>query len=122
PDVTKLAMIVFTYFCLSFVLRIITTILLADQLPAASSLIDLCGQIISLVVILILVKVTQGSLVKLGLALCVSPLLVLLGANLLLFNGKYKKYSPSSNHVKFSYAKDLFNIGVVFFIIQIASI
>src|SRR5690606_27501429 len=39
PDVTSLALIVFTYFCISFVFRIITTILRADQYPAWSSLI-----------------------------------------------------------------------------------
>jgi len=81
PDVTKLAVIVFTYFCISFVFRIITTILLADQFPAKSSLIDLFGQIIALVIIIILVKTTEGSLVKLGLTFCSSPLVVLIGAN-----------------------------------------
>ena len=75
PEVTTLAIIVFTYFCLSFVFRIITTILLADQQPAKSSLFDLVGQVISLLIIIILVKTTEGSLIKLGLALCASPLL-----------------------------------------------
>ena len=50
-DVTTLAIIVFTYFCISFVFRIITTILLADQYPARSTLIDLSGQALSLIII-----------------------------------------------------------------------
>jgi len=121
-EVSTLAVIVFTYFCLSFVLRIITTILLADQQPAKSSFVDLLGQVLSLIVILILVKTTQGSLIKLGIALCVSPLLVLIGANLFLFKGFYKKYRPSISHVRFSYAKGLFNLGLMFFLIQFAGI
>jgi O-antigen/teichoic acid export membrane protein len=68
PEVTRLAIIVFTYFCLSFVLRIITTILIADQQPAKSSFIDLAGQALSLLFIIILVKTTEGSLIRLGLA------------------------------------------------------
>src|SRR5690606_16075890 len=40
-EVSLLALIVFTYFCLQFVLRIISTIITADQQPAKSSLIDL---------------------------------------------------------------------------------
>lgn len=121
-DVTTLAVIVFTYFCLSFVFRIITTVLLADQQPAKSSVIDLAGQVISLLIIIILVQTTEGSLVKLGVALCASPLLVLIGANLVLFTGKYRKYRPAISRVRFSYAKHLFNIGVIFFIIQLAAI
>lgn len=122
PDVTTLALIVFTYFCISFVFRIITTILLADQYPAWSSLIDLIGQALALLIIIILVKTTEGSVVKLGLALCVAPLVVLIGANFIMFNSKYKRYSPSISHVRFQYARELFNIGLKFFIIQLAGI
>ena len=76
-EVSVLAVIVFTYFCIQFVLRIITTLILADQQPAKSSLIDVLGQILSLIFIVILIKTTQGSLVKLGIVLCASPLLIL---------------------------------------------
>lgn len=121
-EVSILALIVFTYFCISFVLKIISTILLADQLPAKSSLIDLLGQIISLIFILILVKTTEGSLLKLGIALCFSPLIVLIGANIYFFKGSYYKYRPTISKVKFEYSKGLFNLGLVFFVIQFANI
>lgn len=121
-EVTALAVIVFTYFCMSFIFRIITTILLADQRPAGSSVIDLLGHLVALTVTFILVKTTEGSLVKLGLALCISPLIILISANLFLFNGIYKRYKPALSKIKFSYAKELFNLGVVFFIIQMANI
>lgn len=121
-EVSTLAIIVFTYFCLSFVLRIITTVMLADQRPAGSSLINLIGQLISLAIIFVLVKTTEGSLIKLGLALCVSPMIVMLVANLFLFNGIYKRYKPSISKVRFSYAKELFNLGAVFFVLQMAVI
>jgi O-antigen/teichoic acid export membrane protein len=121
-EVSVLVLIVFTYFCLSFVLKIITTILLADQQPAKSSLIDLSGQIISLIFIFFLVKTAEGSLIKLGVALCLSPLLVLIGANLYLFRGVYRKYKPSFSKIRFVYAKDLFNLGLMFFLIQLAGI
>lgn len=121
-EISLLALIVFTYFCLSFVLKIVTTIMLADQRPAKSSLIDLLGQFISLLFILVLVKTTQGSLINLGISLCVSPLLVLIGANFLVFRGIYKKYRPTISKVQFSYARDLFNLGIVFFLIQFAAI
>lgn len=122
PEVSLLALIIFTYFCLQFVLRIITTIVIADQQPAKSSLIDLFGQIATLIFIVILVLTTEGSLVYLGFALCASPLLVLLGANIFLFKGAYRKYKPALSKVDFSNYKGLFNLGMTFFIIQVAGI
>lgn len=121
-EVSTLAIIVFTYFCLQFVLKIITTLILANQQPAKSSLIDVLGQIFSLIFIIILVKTTEGSLIKLGIAFCVSPILVLVGANLFFFNGVFKKYRPGFSKIKFQYAKGLFNLGLVFFIIQVAGV
>jgi O-antigen/teichoic acid export membrane protein len=121
-EISILAVIVFTYFCLQFVLRIITTLLIADQQPAKSSILDLLGQILSLFFISILVITTKGSLVKLGIALCISPLVVLIGANRYFFKGSLKKYRPSFYKIKFSYARGLFNLGVIFFIIQGAGI
>ncbi len=121
-DVSKLAVIVFTYFCMQFILRTLSTIIAADQEPAQASLIDVIGQLISLIIIVILVKTTEGSLVNLGLALCAAPLLALIAANIFFFRGKYKAFSPRLSKVKFSYAKSLFNLGVVFFVIQIAGL
>lgn len=121
-EVSLLAVIVFTYFCISFVVKIVTTVLVADQQPAKSSLIDLLGQIFALIFILILVKTTEGSLIKLGIALCLSPLVVLIGANFLLFRGEYEKFKPVFSKIRFKYAKDLFNLGLVFFLIQFAGI
>ena len=121
-EVSLLAVIVFTYFCLQFVLKIITSIIIADQQPAKSSAINVLGQIFSLIIIFVLVKTTQGSLVKLGIALCLSPVLVLFGANLFFFKGSYKRYQPQLSKVRFFHIKELFNLGVLFFIIEIAYI
>jgi len=121
-EVSTLAIIVFSYFCLQFVLKIITTLIVANQEPAKSGLIDVLGQLLSLLLIVILVKTTQGSLIKLGIALCASPIVVFIVANFYFFNGMFKKYRPRFSKIKFSYAKSLFNLGLIFFIIQIAGI
>jgi len=121
-EVSTLAIIVFSYFCIDFVLRIISTLVIADQQPAKSSLIDVLGQILSLIFILILIKSTEGSLIKLAIAFCLSPILILIGANYFFFKGTFKKYRPRFSKIKLIYAKDLFNLGIIFFIIQIAAI
>jgi len=121
-EVSLLAVIVFTYFCLQFVLKIITTIITADQQPARASLIDVSGQVLALLTVFVLVKTTQGSLTKLGLALCAAPILVLGSASVFLFRTRYFRFRPQLSKIDFRQAKSLFNLGIVFFIIQVAGV
>ena len=121
-EISTLVLIVFTYFCIQFILRIITTILIADQQSAKSSLIDVLGQLLSLICIFVLLKTTNASLVNLGIVLCSAPLLILICSNFFFFYNEYKKYKPSLSSINFSRAKGLFSLGLKFFIIQIAGI
>lgn len=122
PNISQAFIIIFSYFCLSFVLKIINIVLFADQRAAMSSLIDVSGQIIALLVIYSLTLVTKGSLQLLCFSLCITPLLVTLLFSIFLFRGKYKKIRPSIKYLKIKYIKPLFNTGSKFFIIQIATI
>lgn len=121
-EVSSLAYIIFSYFCLQFVFRIVSTILIADQKPAKAAMLDLIGQIFSLIIIYLLTKISSGSLVLLGFALGVAPTLIIIGANFLLFKTEYKEYTPSIRYVKTKYAKDIMTLGLRFFILQIAYI
>jgi len=121
-ELSLLAMIVFGYFCLDFVLQLIVIILNADQKPAKASFFGFLAGFLSLVIIFILTKVTSGNLVYLGISFVGTQLIVLLSASIYFFNSKYKKYAPSRKYVKFRYAKNLMNLGIKFFVIQIAFI
>jgi len=121
-EVSILAIIVFTYFCLLFVLKIIITINVADQKPARASVIDLLGQCASLIFIFILVKTTKGSLIWLGVGLCLAPILAYIGATFYFFKNEYAIYRPKFSLIDFSFTKSLFNLGLTFFIIQIAAV
>jgi len=121
-ELSTLAAVVFTYFCLQFVLRIVTTLIIADQHPAKVSLIDLLGQAISMIIIFFLIYTTEGSLIKLGLALCISPIVVLALTNLLFFKNKYYQYRPVFSKIDFKRSKGLFSLGLTFFVIQIAGL
>ena len=117
-----LALIVFTFFCLRFIFKLITTLLLADQRPAKASLFDLLGKIIALILIFILTKTTQGSLLYIGIVMSSAPVFVLVISSIWFFNGKYKLYRPNINFVDFSKSIDLLSLGIKFFIIQIAAV
>jgi len=121
-ELSLLAMIVFVLFCLGLVLKLITTILTADQKPALSSIFDLIGKFLALVVIFIMTKTTTGSLLYFGTVYSVMPILVLVVSSLWFYNGRYKKYKPSIRYVDLNQASNLLNLGVKFFVIQITGV
>lgn len=127
-ELSVLVLIVFNFFFIQFVLKLIGIVLKADQRPALADSFLTIGKSISLVLVFILVKSTtntttaSGSLIYLGWILSASPVLVLIAASFYFFSTDYKKLTPSINYVKFKYAKDLLNLGIKFFFIQISMI
>jgi O-antigen/teichoic acid export membrane protein len=121
-ELSILAIIVFLYFCMQFVLQLINTILNADQKPARVSMFGLIGNLASLIIIYILTKTTKGNLIYLGLSFAFTQILVLEVTTLWFFKHDYKRYRPSLRYVNFSYARHLMSLGAKFFFIQIAFI
>jgi O-antigen/teichoic acid export membrane protein len=121
-ELSFVAIIVFSFFCIQIVLNTISTILFADQKPAKAALIATSGQVISLIIIYILTLTTNGSLIYLAWAIGIGPFVVLLVSSLWFFNSSYKIYSPSVKLVNFRYAKGIMSLGAKFFVIQIAAV
>ncbi len=121
-ELSKVALIVVGYFCLKFVLSTVNIILLADQQPAKASLRGFIEQLTSLIVIFILTRYTEGSLLNLAYGLCIAPIIVLVLFNADLFLGRYKDIKPSFSSIDLSLTKSLMGIGMKFFIIQIAGV
>ena len=106
--------------CIQFILKLTGIIPIADQRPAINDLINTAGNAVSLLCIYILTLTTQGSLFKVAFIFTGVPIVIFLAAYFILFNKKYKSIRPSFRHVNFMYARDLFGLGIQFFIIQIA--
>jgi O-antigen/teichoic acid export membrane protein len=121
-ELRTLALIVFVFFCIQFVLQLLITILTANQEPAKASFLNFLGSLFSLIVIFILIKTTKGNLVYLGLALSATPVAVLAISSIWFFSTAYRKYIPSIKYVRFEYAKNLMSVGTKFFIIQIGAL
>ena len=121
-ELNTLALIVFVFFCIQFVLQLITTVLTADQQPAKASLFNFYGSLLSIVIIFILTKTTSGNLIYLGTAIGFTPIAVLIASSIWFYSRKYRKFAPSLKFVKFKYARDLVTLGFKFFLLQIAGI
>jgi O-antigen/teichoic acid export membrane protein len=121
PQLTQLAYLVFTFFFIRFVIKLISDVLVAHQRSALSNLFGPLGTFITLPAMYLLdAFAPKGSLILVGLTYSVIPVLVLAGASIYLYSTQYRTIAPSLRFVKFEYAKSLLKIGVKFFVVQVS--
>lgn len=118
----SLALIVFVFFCLQFVLQLLSAVITARQQPALAALLGFLGSLLSLLVVYGLTRSTAGNLQALAVALGACPVLVLALSSLLLYRSSYAAYAPSWRHVRLCSARELASLGGKFFVIQIAAV
>ena len=104
-DILQTVQIVVAFSCFTFIAKTLSTILLALQYNALSSLMDTLGQVLVLAVVGLLTLFTKGTLLYLALTLTICPLVVYIVASLYLFYGKYKFLSPKISFVRRSLIK-----------------
>lgn len=116
------ALVVFVFFCIQFLLNLLSTVMMANQEPAKASLLNLLGNAVALIIIFFMMKATEGSLLNLSIVFSVAPVIVLIFSSVWLYKKQYKKFAPSLKYVDYSCARDLMSLGVKFFVLQIAAI
>lgn len=119
-ELNTVIIIVFTFFALRFILKIIGIIFTADQTPAFNNFFDFIGSLLSLISIFIITKFSKGSLLYISIAYSVIPVIILIIASLYFFKFKYRAIKPSFKTIELSNFKDLAGLGVNFFVLQIA--
>ncbi|MBO1362872.1 hypothetical protein JHU38_03620 [Prevotella sp. A2931] len=111
------------FFCLNMVTNIFGTMLIADQKPGLNSMIQGGGQLLSLLVIFILTKVSSGSLLNLALFYSGVPCILMLITSILAFKySRYHNIRPRLSLIRFSLIKDILSLGIQFFLIYICLI
>ncbi|MBU3928637.1 MAG: oligosaccharide flippase family protein [Bacteroidetes bacterium] len=114
-----IVVMVFFFFCLTFIFGLVSSILQAMQRYAINDILGLIAQSAGLIAIFILVKTTNGSLFYLCLVYGSKTAVVMVIAAFVLFFGSLKKLRPSIAYVNMKKALPLLNLGVKFFLNQI---
>jgi O-antigen/teichoic acid export membrane protein len=118
-ELFSIVVMVFFFFCIGFVLNLVSSILQAMQRYAINDILGLISQLLGLVALYFLVKNTSGSLFFLCLVYGAKSAIVMLIAAFVLFLGSLKMYRPSLKSVQFKKALPLLNLGIKFFVGQI---
>jgi O-antigen/teichoic acid export membrane protein len=120
-ELSLLLPIILAFFGLQLVVKLITSIYQADQNHSIQGKIQFFGQALSLVVIYLLTKTDQSSLLIFGSVFSALPVLILVGLNFFAFKTTFKVFKPKYSLWKKEYLKEITGLGFKFFVVQIAA-
>ncbi|MCJ8497158.1 oligosaccharide flippase family protein [Chryseobacterium salipaludis] len=122
PNLRTIISLSFALFCLTFVLKLIGSILLAMQKAALENLLIMLGQVLSLIIIFILSLNSSGTLLQVALIYSICPAIIYALSYIYVFKGEYNELFPRVKFFKMDYAKTIMSLGVQFFVLQIAAL
>lgn len=106
-------------FCFQMIFNVLGTVLTSFQKVALSGMFPVIGNFLSVIVIYILTKTTQPSMMNLAMTVSYLPLLVLVISSVYMYRNSLSSVSPNIKYVDFSLVKELFSLGAKFFVIQV---
>lgn len=122
-ELTRLILFVFVFFVVQLVLHLLASLFNAMQTPAKSSMVTFFSQVSGLIVVFALSRILQtNSLLIYGFAISLSPIVVLFVFSLFFYSGSLSFVSPSVKLFKKELCKDVVNMGVQYFLIQLTAI
>ncbi len=122
PNLKSIILMAFSFFCISFVLKLIGNVLLALQKSAVENLLIMLGQFLALILIYLISIYQKGTLWDVAFIYSISPVIVYAISYPFVFNGQYKQIRPSIAYYKAKYVRDIMGLGTQFFVLQIASL
>lgn len=114
--------VVFAFFCMRLVVKLITSIYLADQHHSILNKIEFFTQAGSLACIWLLTQAGDSSLLLFGTIYSALPVAILLLFNIVAFSKSYERFRPKMSLWKKEYLNDIVGLGFRFFIAQMGAL
>lgn len=112
----------YLFFSLNFSLKFVGNVFQAMQYPAAMYIINFTGHLFSLLALYLLTITTSGNLFYAAIVYSMAPPLAYAIAYPIAFKKFFKYLAPSIRFFEKKYIKDLFNLSIMFFLLQIAGL
>ena len=120
--ILKTMQVLFVFIALKMIVNVFVTIVAAYQKTALSSLFAVIGQVCSLCIIGMMTLFVEPSLLNLAFAYSLMPIVIVFVASIIYFKTSMKEVAPSIKSINTAYIKDLWGLGIKFFIIQLQMI
>ena len=122
PQLDIILLVTTILVCMTFIFKFLGNFYMGLQLPAINNLIGCLGNTLILLGTFIVYKSGCHSMLLIALVNTGAPLLVYLICYPITFAGRYKMLSPSLRFVTVSAIRELFSLGIKFFLLQIPAI
>lgn len=119
-ELQKTVLVIFGIFVMQFVFELISTVLKADQRAAISDVFKPIASVVSLIAVLLLGTFSHNSLFLASLSMSLPFMVILLLANIYFFSKNYKDYIPDIKYFDKYYLKDIYSLGVKYFVGQLS--
>lgn len=113
--------LVFGFFALQLIAKLITSVYLADQSHSIQDRVQFFTQTSILLAIWLITKTGGSTLLLFGTLFSALPVLVLVALNFIAFNGRFRAFKPEYKTVSRNYFKDITGLGFRFFLAQLTS-
>lgn len=120
--ILKTVQILFVFVALQMIANVFVAVVAAHQKTALSNLFNVIGQVCSLCIIGGMTLFVEPSLTNLAFAYSMMPIVIVFAASLIYFKTSMKRVAPSLKCINTSYIKDLWGLGIKFFVIQVQMI
>lgn len=114
--------ILFGFFCLQLVLKLIVTLYTADQHHSMQGKFNFFVQLGSLFLIWLLTTTTESSLFLFTTIYSALPVILLIGLTIIGFKGRFQAFKPEIKGWKREHLSSIFGLGFKFFVIQLSGI
>jgi len=121
-DINYAVLFAMCFLFVQFIVRLINTILLSFQRAAMADFTNSLVQVCILAGLYTLKITHYSSLTSVAIVYSLTPVIVFLSVSVFLFTRKYAHITPSFRSIQFTHVKTLLNLGLNFFIIQIAAL
>ena len=111
-------MAVFVFFCSQLVVKLISTIFIADQKTFMSAAINTLSSILTLITVFALKNTTHSSILYMGVLVGAINVLVPLAISIYYFRKEYSYCAPSLRYVDLKGSRSLMSLGLYFFLFQ----
>lgn len=115
---SKTVVVIFIFFCAQLLVKLISTILIADQKSFMAAAINTISSILTLITVYVLKKTTISSIYYMALMVGMINFIVPLVLSFYYFRTTYKYCTPSFSSINIKQSKGLLTIGMFFFLFQ----
>lgn len=120
--IIKTIQILIIFVALQMIVNVFIAVVAAHQKTALSSLFNVIGQFCSLIIIYTMTNFVEPSLYNLAFAYSMMPVIIVAISSFIFYNSSMKRIAPNVKSINLNYIKDLWNLGIKFFIIQVQQI